>query len=73
MLSQDIILFELDDGRTAFCIPAPAVDPIVSGKKCTPKGRPFVIVNTDELPEDNSLWAALKVDYTDPDGVGEQA
>jgi hypothetical protein len=43
-------------------------------KSDIPAGRPFLIIDDSELPDDNGflLWEAWEADFSNPDGYGER-
>jgi hypothetical protein len=40
-------------------------------KAIVPEGRPFVIVDREELPSDNRDWLTLEVNPDEADGLGD--
>lgn len=71
-MEKQVILYEMADGRAAVCFPAlgTGLDVIDIGRKCTPEGKPFIVENISDLPEDRDKWPAMELDLTNPDGVG---
>lgn len=63
------ILFPQDNGQVA--VMTPVGDPMTTAIKDVPTGKPFIIVDATEFPQDVPQ-EALVVDFSEPDGFGGQ-
>ena len=66
-----IILFPQDSGAVAIMTPTGALEPVATAIKDVPAGKPFIIVDSSELPQ-GIPQVALVVDFSNPDGFGGQ-
>ena len=61
-----------DDGGIAVLIPAECgltIEQIAA--KDVPTGKPYLIVDATEIPEDRTYREAWTADFSNPDGVGQ--
>ena len=67
------IIYKQDNGSVAIIIPAPECELSVEmiASKDVPTGKPYKIVNTEEVPSDRTFRNAWTIDETVlTDGVG---
>jgi hypothetical protein len=67
-----LIIYKNDDGGVDVVCPAPDCGLTVEqiAIKDVPAGKPFKIINRDELPEDMTFRTAWEVEIESPDGHG---
>jgi hypothetical protein len=67
-----MIIYPNDDGGLAMVLPALNCGLTVEeiARKDVPAGKPFLIVDNDDLPEDRAYMDAWTADFTEPDGYG---
>jgi hypothetical protein len=66
-----VILFKLDDAATpSVMTPTGALSVSATALKDVPAGRPFIIIDSAELPQ-GIPQEAWTVDFSDPDGYGQ--
>lgn len=76
-MTNQVILVPNDRGGIAIIYPAPncgiSIEEIA--RKDGPAGQPYLIVNADAVPQDNTFFEAFEADFSDPHGysVGPQA
>lgn len=68
------IIYQTDEGGVAIIIPAPecplSIEQVAA--KDVPTGKPYKIVNTEDIPSDRAFRNAWEVDEAElTDGVGE--
>lgn len=66
-----VILFQNNDGGLIIVMPADCgftVEEIA--RKDVPQGKPFLIVDKSELPQDSTYIDAWTADFSEPDGYG---
>jgi hypothetical protein len=64
-----VIVFPSDNGGVAFCYPCDcglSVNEIA--RKDVPAGRPYLLVPTDQIPNDHTFFGAFEADFSNPDG-----
>lgn len=67
------IIYPNDDNKLSIIFPATDCGLTVEqiARKDVPAGKPFLIVEDSELPEEDFMFAdAWEADFTDPDGYG---
>lgn len=63
-----VILFPQDSGTVAVMATTGALDTMATALKDVPTSKPFIIVDSSELPsEPQEAWV---VDFSNPDGYG---
>jgi hypothetical protein len=66
------IIYPNDDGTIAIVYPALecglAIEDIA--QKDVPAGKPYLILNTSDMPQSYEFWAAWEADFTEPAGYG---
>ena len=66
------ILYPNPNGSVVFVWPA--LDTALSveqiAQKDVPKGAPYIIANTADLPSDHTFFDAFEADFSNPDGYG---
>lgn len=69
---SQIIIFPNDTGGVALCTPVPecGIPLFEIARKDVPAGRPFRIVNREDIPENDLFFAAFEADFSTPDGYG---
>lgn len=69
---SQIILYQQDNGSVALVIPAIncgiSVEEIA--RKDVPEGLPFLVVDKEQLPTDQTFFNAWEADFSNPDGYG---
>jgi hypothetical protein len=66
-----IIIYPQDNGSVAMIFPTGEMSIEQIAKKDTPTGKPYLIVNRNDLPSGwNEFFNALEADFTNPDGYG---
>lgn len=66
------IIYPNNDGGIAILIPAECgltIEQIAA--KDVPTGKPYLIVDASEIPEERTYREAWVADFSDPDGVGQ--
>lgn len=66
------VIYPTDDGGIAILIPAECgltIEQIAA--KDVPTGKPYLIVDASEIPEDRTYREAWAADFSNPDGVGQ--
>ena len=66
------VIYPNDDGGIAVLIPAECgltIEQIAA--KDVPTGKPYLIVDATEIPEDRTYREAWTSDFSNPDGVGQ--
>lgn len=66
------VIYPTDDGGIAILIPAECgltIEQIAA--KDVPTGKPYLIVDVSEIPEDRTYREAWAADFSNPDGVGQ--
>ena len=66
------VIYPNDDGGIAVLIPAECgltIEQIAA--KDVPTGKPYLIVDATEIPEDRTYREAWAADFSNPDGVGQ--
>jgi hypothetical protein len=66
------IIYPQENGSVALVIPAPdcGLDIEEIARKDVPVGKPYLIVDVSDLPENDEFFNAWEADFTNPDGVG---
>ena len=66
------IIFPSDDGVSVAVgyVVDPSASPAETAKVIVPQGRPYLVLNANELP-DARYQAAWRADFSNPDGYGE--
>lgn len=67
------IIYPNDENKLSIIFPATDCGLTVEqiARKDVPAGKPFLIVEDSELPEEDFMFAdAWEADFTDPDGYG---
>lgn len=65
------IIFPNNSGGIVICYPCEcglSVQEIA--RKDVPPGKPFRIINSDQIPTDHTFFAAFESDFSSPDGYG---
>jgi hypothetical protein len=67
-----IIIYPNDEGWLSVVIPAPECSISIEeiARKDVPAGKPYHIINTDQMPQDNVFFEAWEADFSNPDGHG---
>lgn len=67
-----VIIFPNDEGWLTVVNPAPECTiPIEEiARKDVLAGKPYRIINADQLPQDQVFFNAWEADFSDPDGYG---
>lgn len=83
-MSKTVIIYPNDDGGIALIYPTGLFSVENTALKDVPLGKPFKIINTDELPKDPfadlpegspdriDYFAAWTADFSKPDGTGRR-
>lgn len=75
---MEIILYPNDDNSIVIMSPTGVYSTVDTARKDVPFGKPYLIVSADQLPlnpsseDDVNYNAAWTVDFSTPDGYGEQ-
>jgi hypothetical protein len=65
------VIYAKDDNSLVFVNPnLSVISAYECGRRETPNGVPFLIVDTDNYPEDYDFMQAWEADFSDPDGYG---
>lgn len=65
------IVYPGDSGSLAFVLPCDCGLPVEEiARKDVPAGKPFLIVDATDLPDDRQYIDAWTADFSDPDGYG---
>ena len=71
------IIYEKDDGGVVILIPTPecllthTIEEIAA--KDVPAGKPYKIINVEDMPSDRTFRNAWEVQIDEPDGVGAES
>jgi hypothetical protein len=71
------IIYPTDDGGVAVIVPAPecllthTIEEIAA--KDVPAGKPYKIINAEDMPSDRTFRNAWEVQIDAPDGVGAES
>jgi hypothetical protein len=71
------IIYPKDDGGVAILIPTPecllthTIEEIAA--KDVPAGKPYKIINVEDMPSDRTFRNAWEVQIDEPDGVGAES
>lgn len=66
------IIFPNDDGSLALIIPfmGSGVNIQEIARKDTPAGKPYIIIQDSDVPDDIRFFDACEADFSNPTGVG---
>jgi hypothetical protein len=66
------IIHPTDNGGVAVIIPAPECGLSIEeiARKDVPAGKPYHIINSDQLPTDDMFFSAWEADFSNPSGYG---
>lgn len=66
------IIYPNDEGGVALVMPAPECGLTVEeiARKDVPVGKPYHIINADQVPQDHIFFNAWEADFSAPDGYG---
>lgn len=67
-----VIIFPNDDNSISVVMPAPECGLSVEeiARKDVPAGKPYHIINADQLPPDGMFFNAWEADFSNPGGHG---
>ena len=67
-----VIIYPNDEGWLSVVTPAPECGLSVEeiARKDVPAGKPYHIINADQLPQEHMFFAAWEADFSNPDGQG---
>lgn len=66
-----VILFPAEDGSLSLVFPCDCGVPVEEiARASVPTGKPYLIVDRSELPQDTTYIDAWTADFSTPDGVG---
>ncbi len=67
-----VIIFSNDKGWLSVISPAPECGLTIEeiARKDVPAGKPYHIINADQLPQDNVFFNAWEADFSNPSGQG---
>ena len=67
-----VIIYPNNNGGIALVIPALECGLSVEeiARKDVPAGKPYHIINANQLPQDNVFFNAWEADFSNPDGYG---
>lgn len=65
------VIYAKEDNSLVFVNPnLSVISAYECGRRETPKGVPFLIVDTDDYPQDYEFMTAWEADFSEPDGYG---
>lgn len=65
------VIYAKEDNTLVFVNPCLSeISAYECGRRETPKGVPFLIVDTDDYPQDFEFMSAWEADFSNPDGYG---
>lgn len=68
---NQIIVYPNETGGLVFVYPCECGIPVSEiARKDVPQGKPYLIVDAADLPEDKTYMDAWQADFSEPDGVG---
>lgn len=69
---SQVIIFPNDEGWLSVVIPAPECGLTIEeiARKDVPAGKPYHIINANQLPQDDVFFSAWEADFSNPDGQG---
>lgn len=67
-----VIIFPNDDGWLSVVNPAPECELSIEeiARKDVPAGKPYHIINANQLPQEHMFFEAWEADFSNPDGQG---
>lgn len=67
------IIYEKEEGGIALMVLAPKYNNDLqnAARRFVPKGRPFLLINDEDIPQDDIFFEAWEADFSDPHGIGE--
>lgn len=67
-----VIICPNDDGWLSVISPAPECGLSIEeiARKDVPAGKPYHIINADQLPQEHMFFEAWEADFSNPDGHG---
>lgn len=70
-IHNQIIIYPNETGGVCLCYPADCGIPVSEiARKDVPKGVPFLIATTEQVPSDHTFFAAFEADFSNPHGYG---
>ena len=69
---SQVIVYPNDEGWLSIVSPAPECGLTIEeiAAKDVPAGKPYHIINEDQLPQDHTFFSAWEANFTKPDGYG---
>ena len=69
---NQVIIYPNDEGWLSVITPAPECGLSIEeiARKDVPAGKPYHIINADQLPQDNMFFNAWEADFSNPGGQG---
>jgi hypothetical protein len=68
---SQLIVYPADDGSLVMVVPCPCDIPLFEiARKDTPAGKPFLLIDSSDLPTDPTYREAWTADFSEPDGFG---
>lgn len=66
-----VIIHPREDGGLVFTYPCDCGIPVQEiARKDVPPGKPFIVLDASDLPEDRTYMDAWTADFSNPDGYG---
>lgn len=70
-MAEKVIIYPRDEGGIAIMWPAAQYPIEEVAKKDVPIGKPYLIINSSDLPPNPGFREAWTADFTDADGYGQ--
>jgi hypothetical protein len=69
---NQVIIYPNDDGSISVGYPASECELPINeiARKDVPAGKPYLIIDEDQLPQDHTFFNAWEADFTNPTGQG---
>lgn len=66
-----VIYQKADNGIALMVFSSKYSDILDAAKRFVPKGRPFLLIKDEDIPQDDEFFEAWEADFSKPDGIGE--
>jgi hypothetical protein len=69
---SQVIIYPNNEGWLSVVTPAPECGLSIEeiARKDVPAGKPYHIINVNQMPQDNTFFNAWEADFSNPDGYG---
>lgn len=69
---KSLIIFPNETGGVVFCYPVLNCSLTIEeiARKDVPAGKPYLLLDEDDVPKDHTYFEAFTADFSSPDGFG---